>query len=39
MVRVNLTSLSNQIMPQYLKSMDYCCQFKVVGWVMLLMLP
>ena len=39
MVGVNLTLISNQIMPPDLKGMHYGCKFQIMGWIILLMRP
>jgi len=39
MVSVNLTLISNQIMPPNFKSVHYGCKFQIMGGIILLMRP
>jgi hypothetical protein len=38
-VAVNLALMVDEVMPPYLESMDYCSELKIVGGVILFMLP
>jgi hypothetical protein len=38
-VAVNLASMADEVMPPYLERMDYCRYLKIVGGVILFMLP
>jgi hypothetical protein len=39
MVSVNVTLSTHKMMSPDFKSVNNCCQFQVMGWIVLLMIP
>jgi hypothetical protein len=39
MISVNITLCAHKMMSPDLESMNNCCQFKIMGWVVLFMIP
>jgi hypothetical protein len=38
-VTINLASMVDEVMPPYFESMDYCCKLKIMGRIILFVVP